>query len=372
MIGDTTGGCEPIYDVAYYKNVSGDVQGDEMLVEFDDYFLRTLKANNIDIDPVKEEAEKMMSNNNFEGVDSLETVPDAIGELFITTSDLSALEHARVQCALQDGVDSAISKTVNAPEDATPEDAQDAFMEVYDKGGKGVTYYRDGTRSKQVLTTREDNQGEDEEQDPVDLVKQKLESGELDASDLGLEQDKSEEVVTDNTVEPKSRPKSLVGVTKELDTRYGDLFVTINETEEGVPFEVFANIGKSGGYTESFTESTARLISLCLRCGIKPETIIDQIEGIRSPRVSWDQGDQIYSVPDGIALALRRYSNEDHQVETVETDEDLEESESDQSEDTGRSVIDSGENPECPKCSSLSLYYSEGCKTCESCGWSEC
>jgi ribonucleoside-diphosphate reductase alpha chain len=35
-------------------------------------------------------------------------------------------------------------------------------------------------------------------------------------------------------------------------------------------------------------------------------------------------------------------------------------------------LIDAGENPECPECSSLSLYYSEGCKTCESCGWSEC
>ncbi len=44
MIGNTTGGCEPIYNVAYYKNVSDDVQGDEMLVEFDDYFLRALEA----------------------------------------------------------------------------------------------------------------------------------------------------------------------------------------------------------------------------------------------------------------------------------------------------------------------------------------
>jgi len=45
MIGNTTGGCEPIYNVAYYKNVSDDVQGDEMLVEFDDYFLRARRAS---------------------------------------------------------------------------------------------------------------------------------------------------------------------------------------------------------------------------------------------------------------------------------------------------------------------------------------
>jgi len=37
-----------------------------------------------------------------------------------------------------------------------------------------------------------------------------------------------------------------------------------------------------------------------------------------------------------------------------------------------QSIIDAGESPECPECGALSLYYSEGCKTCESCGWSEC
>jgi ribonucleoside-diphosphate reductase alpha chain len=42
------------------------------------------------------------------------------------------------------------------------------------------------------------------------------------------------------------------------------------------------------------------------------------------------------------------------------------------SQSSQQSVISAGENPECPECNALSLYYSEGCKTCESCGWSEC
>ncbi|MFB6244283.1 MAG: LAGLIDADG family homing endonuclease, partial [Halobaculum sp.] len=114
MVGNTTGGCEPIYNVAYYKNVSDDVQGDEMLVEFDDYFLRTLEANDIDVTAVKREAQEQMANNEFDGVDGLETVPDAIGELFVVTGDLDARDHAGVQISCQEGVDSAISKCLEA------------------------------------------------------------------------------------------------------------------------------------------------------------------------------------------------------------------------------------------------------------------
>lgn len=376
MIGDTSGGCEPIYQVAYYKNVTQDVQGDEMLVEFDDYFLRFLEANGIDIKSVKEEAQRQMANNEFEGVDSLDRVPDEIGELFVTTGDLSSEQHAEIQCALQNGVDSAISKTINAPSDATPEEAADAFMTVYDMGGKGITYYRDGTRSKQVLTTREDNQ---DTQDPVDVVQEKLEEDEIQLSDLGVEeQDQTQGITAEGDVEPMKRPKSLNGKTKEVRTGYGDLFVTINEVEDGEPFEVFANIGKSGGYTESFTESTARLISLCLRCGIDPNDVVEQIEGIRSPKVSWDEGDQVFSVPDGIALALRRYLDEsngvaeDREDNTNESSQPVEEIQQQNDDESSKDVIDAGENPECPECGSLTLYYSEGCKKCESCGWSEC
>jgi len=374
MIGDTSGGCEPIFQVAYYKNVTQDVQGDEMLVEFDDYFLRVLEANDIDVKAVKKEAQKQMENNVFEGVDSLYSVPDAIGELFVVTSDLASEKHAKVQCAAQEGIDSAISKTVNAPNDATVKDAQEAFMLAYELGGKGVTYYRDGTRSKQVLTTRKDNMEDTDEETLVETVQQKLDDGDITPSELGIQ---TSEIGSSS--QPKKRPKNLNGPTTEINTGYGDLLVTINETGQGEPFEVIANIGKSGGYTESFTESTARLISLCLRCGVDPEEIVGQIDGIRSPKISWDEGDQVFSVPDGISLAMRRYLDSSSDYSTSEVSEVVEEDENVEIDDSTEpitkgqeDVIKNGENPECPECSSLSLYFSEGCKTCESCGWSEC
>ena len=405
MLGNTSGGCEPIYNVAYYKNVGEDIQGDDMLVEFDDYFLRTLEANEIDVDEVKREAQAQMANNEFDGVEGLETVPNAIAELFVTTQDLAAKEHAAVQCACQEGVDSAISKTVNAPNEDSLEDAREVFEYVYDHGGKGVTYYRDGTRSKQVLTTRADNaEFADETEAAEQLVAQIQEVfGGIDAF---VESEAVKEAVDDEIssildsvdrqieyADKRPRPDALTGVSQRIETGYGKLYVTINEDpENGEPFELFANIGHSGGFTNSFTEALAKVISTALRSGVDPDEIVDELCGTRSPKVAWDKGEQIQSIPDAIGTALRRYLDDEidksfPEQKTLEETADAEAAvsnrggaagtEGDQAgtsdrEDATQDLIDAGESPECPSCGSMSLYFSEGCKTCEGCGWSEC
>jgi len=284
MVGNTTGGCEPIYNVAYYKNVSDDVQGDEMLVEFDDYFLRVLEANDIDVDAVKAEAQEQMAANAFDGVEGLETVPDAIGELFVVTSDLAGKDHAAVQCACQDGVDSAISKTCNFPNDASPEDMDEVYRYIYENGGKGVTVYRDGTRSKQVLTTRANNKEFADEDEAAAVLVEQIQDvfggveAFLDNEDVqaALESEVSELLAAADgeaeALRKRERPAALSGVSQRVKTGYGKLYVTINEDPEtGEPFEVFANIGHSGGFTNSFTESLGKVISTALQAGVDPE-----------------------------------------------------------------------------------------------------
>ena len=452
MVGNTTGGCEPIYNVAYYKNVSDDVQGDEMLVEFDDYFMDVLEANGIDTAPVKEEAAEQMANNEFDGIDSLDTVPNAIGELFVTTGDLSGIEHAGIQCACQDGVDSAISKTCNFPNSATKGDMDEVYRYIYEHGGKGVTVYRDGTRSKQVLTTRANNaefaDGDlpDPDADPEDAAEaylDRIEDGfggleafaetEAGARVVDAATDDDEPVVIGREAddrpeygEKRPRPDVLTGVTQRISTGYGKMYVNINEDENGRPFEVFGNIGHSGGFTNSFTEALAKVISIALRSGVDPHDLADELTGIRSPKVAWDRGEQIQSIPDAVGTGLVRYLDDDlpvegsrqqhltevgaagedgntttdggHAVGDTETGDaalvdaeknvgiaDDAETESDRhremegtpgiDETDGGNVdelIANGESPECPECGALTLYYSEGCKSCESCGWSEC
>ena len=298
----------------------------------------------------------------------------------------------------------ASSKTENLRNDSTIDDAKEVFEYIYEHGGKGVTYYRDGTRSKQVLTTRAQNtefaemdEGEivEQIQDVFGSIDSFLEHEEvqatLDAEIEGLlasadgERDLAEEYA-----KKRPRPDVLHGVTQRIDTGYGKLYVNINEDENGRPFELFANIGNSGGFTASFTEALAKTISTALRSGVDPEEIADELQGIRSPKVAWDKGEQIQSIPDAIGTAMRRYldgeidkaypdqTTLDETAEQVEDGVNPPEHETDggavteQSSDDTQDLIDAGENPECPECGSLSLYYSEGCKTCESCGWSEC
>jgi ribonucleoside-diphosphate reductase alpha chain len=410
MVGNTTGGCEPIYNVAYYKNVSDDVQGDEMLVEFDDYFLRVLEANDIDVEAVKEEAVEQMQQNAFDGVKSLSTVPDSISELFVVTADLTGIQHAAVQCACQEGVDSAISKTCNFPNSATMEDMDEVYRYIYDHGGKGVTVYRDGTRSKQVLTTRADNAefADMDEDEAATVIVERIENifgglqGFLEDEHVAAALDEDLSAVLDavdvpDYAEKKPRPALLHGVTQRIDTGYGKLYVTINEDENGRPFELFANIGHSGGFTNSFTEALAKVISTALRSGVDPSEIVDELQGTRSPKVAWDKGEQINSIPDAMGTALRRYLDDEidkpypRQANLDEIGEQAKaadtarhdggavaepapepDAETDKREDATQSLIDAGESPECPDCGSMTLYFSEGCKTCESCGWSEC
>jgi ribonucleoside-diphosphate reductase alpha chain len=193
MIGNTSGGCEPVYNVANFKNVGNDIQGDDVLVEFDDYFLQTLEANNLPVDAIKEEAESLMRENEFDGVDDL-PIPEELKEIFVTTQDLTSRQHGLMQRAFQEFCDSGISKTVNLPNEATREDVSDAYHLALtdDEIGatiKGLTVYRDGSRNEQVLTTRMDN-GLDEDERVDETALDLYLSGDIDekaARELGIE-----------------------------------------------------------------------------------------------------------------------------------------------------------------------------------------
>jgi ribonucleoside-diphosphate reductase alpha chain len=107
------------------------------------------------------------------------------------------------------------------------------------------------------------------------------------------------------------------------------------------------------------------------------DEIIDQLEGIRSPRLALDHGERIYSIPDAIAKAIKRHigmqktgvmapiDSYDAESGAVHVDDELEKEA--QTED----LVRRGLNPECPECG-RTLVLEEGCAKCRHCGYSEC
>lgn len=306
-----------------------------------------------------------MRNNEWEGVDSIddEILPPAVKKIFVTADRVNANQHVKIQASFQEYNHSGISKTCNFPNDATREDIEEAYLLAYEEGVKGLTVYRDGSREVQVLTTRQENKIAD--QDPGEIV-QSIEKS-FGSFDKFLQHEQVP-VNTSHQPDPRERPQIISGTTQKINTGYGGMYVTVNEDEHGM-FEVFTQMGKSGGFTHSLTEAVSRLASLALRSGVGPHKVKSQLEGIRSPRIAWDNSEQVLSIPDGVAKAMERYMNgEANQVQSSmsnfspDTTKDRSETER---------IVDAGKNPECPDCGGM-LSFSEGCIKCGACGYSEC
>jgi ribonucleoside-diphosphate reductase alpha chain len=76
----------------------------------------------------------------------------------VTSKDVTVEEHIAMQAAVQKYVDSSVSKTINAPNEQTVEECSKAYVLAYDSGLKGLAYYRDGSRSVQVLYHEDPNE----------------------------------------------------------------------------------------------------------------------------------------------------------------------------------------------------------------------
>ncbi|GAI10356.1 unnamed protein product, partial [marine sediment metagenome] len=171
--------------------------------------------------------------------------------------------HVRIQAAFQKFTDSAVSKTVNFPYEATPEDIAKVYMLAYHEGLKGITIYRDRSRESQVLTI-----GEKKEKVEGKLI-------------------------------PRKRPKVTRGITERVSTGCGYIYVTVNFDEHGIA-EVFATLGKAGGCAAAQLEAISRLISIALRSGVDLDSIVRHLHGIRCPSIAWEHGHAIISCADAI------------------------------------------------------------------------
>ena len=307
IIGGCSSGVEPLFALCFARNV----MDGERLVEVNPYFEAALLSTN---DHTPELMEAVAACGSIQDMDFL---PAELRRVFVTAMDISAEAHLRMQAAFQKYTDNAVSKTVNLANNATVEDIEHIYRLAYELDCKGVTVYRDGCKSMQVLTTG----GTDK----------KAEAGHASVV--------------------RQRPDVVEGFTQKVQTGLGVLYLTVNEVD-GQPFEVFATIGKSGRSITAKAEAIGRLVSLCFRSGVAVRDVVAQLKGIGGEHPVFQKKGILLSIPDAIAWVLENRYLKGSQPVPASSGQDL-------------------QNPACPECGA-EMQFQEGCHICQNCGYSRC
>ena len=326
MIAGCSSGIEPVFALAFEHRVKG-ADTERVLPFVSQSFERLGRERGFHSEALMREVARRGSLRGIPGV------PEDARAVFKTAHEIHWSWHVRHQVAFQKHTDNGVSKTINLPADAAETDVADAYLLAWREGCLGITVFRDGCKGAQVLHVG-----------------------------IGDDEAAREGALAERVVKP--RPRSLSGATHRMETPIGTAFITVNETPDGDPFEVFVQVGKAGSDTMAVAEALGRLISLVLRLPspLSPqrrlEEVVNQLSRIGGGQPTGFGAAKILSLPDALARTLGEH---------LEPAERRERGAAAVGSDAGRRVGDL-----CRECGQATLVYEEGCKKCLSCGFNEC
>ena len=306
IVARVTSGVEPIFATSYQRKVK---KNDSLGKEFDTFTV---------YHPVVKE---------MFGTD--ENLPDYV----VTAHNVDPYFRVKMQGEVQKYIDSSISSTVNLAEETTVDTVADIYMTAYKANLKGITVYREGSREGILITNEKSSENESE-------------------------------TVTEEKKSARMRPTTTAGRTRRMRTGDGTLYITVNEDENGL-CEVFTTIGKAGGTVAAQTEAISRLISLSLRSGVDPNSIINQLKGISGPNPTWEDGQLILSTPDAIGRALETFVNGDAPQKDNKSQFEI-------ADDNPSPTKIKADGMYCKECDTHGIVDEGGCLVCKDCGWSKC
>nr|WP_321484606.1 adenosylcobalamin-dependent ribonucleoside-diphosphate reductase [uncultured Draconibacterium sp.] len=345
LMTQTTSGIEPVFLPVYKrrrkvnpndKNVRVDFideVGDswEEYTVFHHHFKTWMKANGYDtsVEYSQEDLDKMVKESPYYKA---------------TSNDVDWLSKVRMQGKIQKWVDHSISVTINLPADVKEELVGDLYFEAWKSGCKGVTVYRDGSRSG-VLISNDDNKKKTEDSAFPLKRPEKLEADVVRFQNnkekwiafIGLMDGKPYEIFTglhddeDGILLPRSITKGYIIKSWEgEDSRYD--FQYANKRGYKTTIE-----GLSHKFNPVYW-NYAKLISGTLRHGMPIHKIVELVTSLQL------DNETINSWKAGVARALKKYIPDG----TIADD------------------------AKCGECGSDDVVYQEGCLTCLSCGCSKC
>lgn len=348
LMSQTTSGIEPVFLPVYKRRRKVNPNDKDVRVDFVDEvgdsweeylvfhhrFKQWMEANDIDTTKnySQEEINKIIEFSPYYKA---------------TSNDVDWLSKVEMQGAIQKWVDHSISVTINIPNDATEELVNELYIKAWEVGCKGVTVYRDGSRSGVLISNDE------KKEEKTGLLPSAFPT-------------KRPQILEADVVKFQNNKEKWIAFVGLIDGRPYEIFTGLADDEEGILLPRWVNKGLiiknrdedgNSRYDFQFTNlrgykttieglshkfnpefwNYAKLISGTLRHGMPIENVVELIN-----RLELDS-ESINNWKAGVARALKRYIADGTQASGT-----------------------------CSSCGSDQVMYQEGCLTCKNCGSSKC
>jgi ribonucleoside-diphosphate reductase alpha chain len=368
IIANCSGGIEPMFSLAFIRQVMKDTQGRPTIMREVNYVFdhasreRGFYSDSM-IDDIVEKGTLQHRGD----------IPDDLKRIFVTAHDISPFWHMKMQSAFQRHCDSSISKTINFPHEANADDVRTIFELAIDEDVKGVTVYRDGCREMQPMALSSSGKTESKNGEAAPSTPEP-------GMAAGMRTTRNEH--GDEELSPIKLPEIMSCLRIRQMTPFGNMHVKVSvDPISGREREVFAQLGKGGDVANSDLEAICRILSLWLRSNGSLKMAVKQLEGIGSSLSVPTADGRIMSLADGLATALHRYilAKEEHGLHSLllgGATPDLAKTSFNKAPDLKHMPAHQPRNAsqyklKCPACSGA-LSFEEGCVKCHACGFSQC
>ncbi|OGS37337.1 MAG: ribonucleoside-diphosphate reductase, adenosylcobalamin-dependent [Elusimicrobia bacterium RIFOXYB2_FULL_49_7] len=362
---DTTGIEPDISLIKYKKLVGGGV-----LKIINRSVARALKNLGHSADEVQDILRYLEENEKIEGAPHLNQeylqIFDCAFKPKSGVRSIHYMGHIRMMAAVQPFISGAISKTVNMPAEATPEEVMETFIEAWQLGLKSITIYRDGSKRTQPLTTSLDS-------DKKEVVKG---SGATSSTAV-------------RTAKPYRRrlPAERPSITHKFSIAGHEGYITVGMYDDGTPGEIFVRMAKEGSVVSGLVDAFATGTSIMLQYGVPLDVLVNKFSHTRFEPSGFTNNQKIpiaKSILDYIFrwLSLKFITKEDMPIIKNGVTQEIEESqeikkvllkkeekvEKGKAEVKGDSLYQAEiDAPPCPDCGSI-MIRNGACHKCINCG----
>lgn len=353
LMTQTTSGIEPVFMPVYKRRRKVNPNDKDVRVDFVDEVGDSWEEYVV----FHHKFKQWMEVNNFDSTinysnEELDLIIEKSPYYKSTSNDVDWLSKVKMQGAIQKWIDHSISVTINVPNDATEDLVDQLYRTAWEEGCKGVTVYRDGSRSGVLIS----NETKKEEKSESEVTTTPM-----------VFSSKRPQVLEADIVRFQNNKEKWIAFIGILDDRPYEIFTGLSDDEDGILIprwvtegSIIKNRNEDGtsrydfqyknlrgykttieGLSHKFDPeywNYAKLISGTLRHGMPIQNIVDLINSLQLNTES------INTWKNGVARALKKYVPD------------------------GTDVA----GQKCSNCSSTQLMYQEGCLTCKNCGSSKC